>query len=89
MDFLEDFVKITHCLIENVTQFKADYPSERSSGNLVADDNGSECINQVITDGHRNPACPIPFTRSPDHQKNDHCLRTSGPSRTEKRRLRP
>jgi hypothetical protein len=63
-------------------------PSERSSGNLVADDNGSECINQVITDWYRNPACPIPFTRSRDHKKNDNCLRTSGPSRTEKRRLR-
>ena len=37
-------------------------------------DNGSEFINQVITDWHRNPACPIPFTRSRDHQKNDNCF---------------
>ena len=37
-------------------------------------DNGSEFINQVITDWHRNPACPIPFTRSRDHKKNDNCF---------------
>jgi hypothetical protein len=37
-------------------------------------DNGSEFINQVITDWHRNPLCPIPFSRSRDHQKNDHCF---------------
>jgi hypothetical protein len=52
-------------------------------------DNGSEFVNQVVTDWHRNPACPIPFTRSRDHKKNDNCLRTSGPSRTEKRRRCP
>ena len=34
-------------------------------------DNGSEFINHVVADGHRNPACPIPFTRSRDHKKND------------------
>ncbi|MDR2095093.1 MAG: hypothetical protein LBP76_06195, partial [Treponema sp.] len=33
-------------------------------------DNGSEFINQVISDWRRNPACPIPFTRSRDHKKN-------------------
>jgi hypothetical protein len=43
-------------------------------------DNGGEFINQVVTDWLRNPACPIPFTRSRDHKKNDNCLRTSGPS---------
>jgi len=37
-------------------------------------DNGSEFINQVITDWHRNPACPVPFTRSRDHKKNDNCF---------------
>jgi hypothetical protein len=37
-------------------------------------DNGSEFINQVITDWHRNPLCPVPFTRSRDHQKNDNCF---------------
>jgi hypothetical protein len=37
-------------------------------------DNGSEFINHVITDWHRNPACPIPFTRSRDHKKNDNCF---------------
>jgi hypothetical protein len=37
-------------------------------------DNGSEFINQVIVDWHRNPACPIPFTRSRDHKKNDNCF---------------
>jgi hypothetical protein len=37
-------------------------------------DNGSEFINQVITDWHRNPVCPIPFTRSRDHKKNDNCF---------------
>jgi hypothetical protein len=31
-------------------------------------------INQVITDWHHNPACPIPFTRSRDHKKNDNCF---------------
>ncbi|MDR2184585.1 MAG: hypothetical protein LBO80_02795 [Treponema sp.] len=45
-------------------------------------DNGSECINHVIAGWHRRPACPILFTRSWDHKKNDNCLRTSGPSRT-------
>jgi hypothetical protein len=34
-------------------------------------DNGSESINHVVNDWHRNPACPIPFTRSGDHKKND------------------
>jgi hypothetical protein len=34
-------------------------------------DNGGEFINQVITDWHRNPARPIPFTRSRDRKKND------------------
>jgi hypothetical protein len=37
-------------------------------------DNGSEFINQVIVDWHRNPLCPIPFTRSRDHKKNDNCF---------------
>ncbi|MDR1094864.1 MAG: transposase family protein [Spirochaetaceae bacterium] len=37
-------------------------------------DNGSEFINQVITDWHRNPVCPIPFSRSRDHRKNDNCF---------------
>ncbi|MDR0628904.1 MAG: transposase [Treponema sp.] len=37
-------------------------------------DNGSEFINHVVADGHRNPACPIPFTRSRDHKKNDNCF---------------
>jgi hypothetical protein len=37
-------------------------------------DNGSEFINQVIADWHRNPACPIPFTRSRDYKKNDNCF---------------
>ncbi|MFP3090347.1 transposase, partial [Treponema sp. TIM-1] len=37
-------------------------------------DNGSEFINQVISDWLRNPACPIPFTRSRDHKKNDNCF---------------
>jgi hypothetical protein len=37
-------------------------------------DNGSEFINHVITDWHHNPAGPIPFTRSRDHQKNDNCF---------------
>jgi hypothetical protein len=37
-------------------------------------DNGSEFINHVIADWHRNPACPIPFTRSRDHKKNDNCF---------------
>jgi len=27
-------------------------------------DNGSEFINQVVAGRHRNPACPIPFTRT-------------------------
>jgi hypothetical protein len=49
-------------------------------------DNGGEFINQVVTDRLRNPVCPVPFTRSIDHKKNDNCLRTFGPSRTEKRR---
>jgi hypothetical protein len=34
-------------------------------------DNGSEFINHAVTGWHRNPACPIPFTRSRDHKKND------------------
>jgi hypothetical protein len=34
-------------------------------------DNGSEFINHVVTDWHRNPARSIPFTRSRDHKKND------------------
>jgi hypothetical protein len=37
-------------------------------------DNGSEFINQVVADWHRNPACPIPFTRSRDHKKNDNAF---------------
>jgi hypothetical protein len=37
-------------------------------------DNGSEFINHVITDWLRNPVCPIPFTRSRDHKKNDNCF---------------
>jgi hypothetical protein len=37
-------------------------------------DNGSEFINHLITDWHRNPSCPIPFTRSRDHKKNDNCF---------------
>jgi hypothetical protein len=37
-------------------------------------DNGSEFINQVISDWLRNPSCPIPFSRSRDHQKNDNCF---------------
>jgi hypothetical protein len=37
-------------------------------------DNGSEFINRVIVDWRRNPACPIPFTRSRDHRKNDNCF---------------
>jgi hypothetical protein len=37
-------------------------------------DNGSEFINQVISDWHRNPVCPIPFSRSRDHKKNDNCF---------------
>jgi hypothetical protein len=37
-------------------------------------DNGGEFINHVVTDQHRNPACPIPFTRSRDHKKNDNCF---------------
>jgi hypothetical protein len=37
-------------------------------------DNGREFINHVITDWHRTPACPIPFTRSRDHKKNDNCF---------------
>jgi hypothetical protein len=32
-------------------------------------DNGSEFINHVVTGWHRNPACPIPFTRSRDRKK--------------------
>jgi hypothetical protein len=34
-------------------------------------DNGSEFINQVIADWHRNPARSISFTCSKDHKKND------------------
>ncbi|MDR1986177.1 MAG: hypothetical protein LBP88_04290 [Treponema sp.] len=37
-------------------------------------DNGREFINQVILHWHRNPLCPIPFTRSRDHKKNDNCF---------------
>jgi hypothetical protein len=37
-------------------------------------DNGSEFINQVISDWLRNPSCPIPFSRSRDHKKNDNCF---------------
>ncbi|MDR1220062.1 MAG: transposase family protein [Treponema sp.] len=37
-------------------------------------DNGSEFINQVVADWHRNPSCPIPFSRSRDHKKNDNCF---------------
>jgi hypothetical protein len=29
---------------------------------------------QKPADWHRNPACPIPFIRSRDHQKNDNCF---------------
>jgi hypothetical protein len=37
-------------------------------------DNGSEFINHVVSDWQRNPSCPIPFTRSRDHKKNDNCF---------------
>jgi hypothetical protein len=37
-------------------------------------DNGSGFINHVVTDWHHNPACPIPFTRSRDHEKNHNCF---------------
>ena len=37
-------------------------------------DNGSAFINHVVADWHHNPACPIPFTRSRDHKKNDNCF---------------
>ncbi|MDR1095067.1 MAG: transposase family protein, partial [Spirochaetaceae bacterium] len=37
-------------------------------------DNGSEFINQAITGWHRNPVCPVPFTRSRDHKKNGNCF---------------
>jgi hypothetical protein len=37
-------------------------------------DNGSGFINHVITGWHRNPSCPIPFTSSRDHRKNDNCF---------------
>ncbi|MDR0377868.1 MAG: transposase family protein [Spirochaetaceae bacterium] len=37
-------------------------------------DNGGEFINHVVTDWLRNPACPISFTRSRDHKKNDNCF---------------
>jgi hypothetical protein len=37
-------------------------------------DNGSEFINHVVSDWQRNPSCPVPFTRSRDHKKNDNCF---------------
>jgi hypothetical protein len=51
-------------------------------------DNGSEFINTAVEKWCNDPLHPVPFSRSRDHQKNDNCLRTFGPSRTEKRRRR-
>jgi hypothetical protein len=37
-------------------------------------DNDNGFISHAVTGWHRNPACPIPFTHSRDHRKNNNCF---------------